>query len=446
VIIEEIKNMKLPEPSTLLIVDDNPTNIKLLYELLKDQGFRILVAKDGQSAIEKLEVANPDLVLLDVMMPGIDGFTTCQIIKSKPEYKDLPIIFMTALSENENKVKGLSLGAVDYITKPFQPDELLARINLHLKLSHLTKELAEKNAHLYEMNELLEQKVEERTAALQKAQTQLIFNEKMSFLGQLIAGITHEINNPISFIDGNLKYAHDYVTELINVIDLYQKNYPNPVQEITEKIEAVELDYIREDLLNLIDSMKEGTKRISEINQSMRTFSRSDAQNKLLFNPHEGIESTLLLFKHRLKANEVRPPIEVIKEYDTLPEINCYPGSLNQVFMNLVANAIDAVEESNIGHSFAEIKANPNRIIIQTKLDKENEQVIISIQDNGSGIKQENQSRIFEQFFTTKIITKGTGLGMTISRHIVVEKHGGTIDFVSTPGKGTKFTVTLPIK
>lgn len=438
--------MKLPEPSTLLIVDDNPTNIKLLYELLKDQGFRILVAKDGQSAIEKLEVANPDLVLLDVMMPGIDGFTTCQIIKSKPEYKDLPIIFMTALSENENKVKGLSLGAVDYITKPFQPDELLARINLHLKLSHLTKELEEKNTHLYEMNELLEQKVEERTAALQKAQTQLIFNEKMSFLGQLIAGITHEINNPINFIDGNLKYAHDYVTELISVINLYQKNYPNPVQEITEKIEAVELNYIMSDLLNLIDSMKEGTKRISEINQSMRTFSRSDAQNKLLFNPHEGLESTLLLFKHRLKANEVRPAIEVIKEYDTLPEINCYPGSLNQVFMNLVANAIDAVEESNIGRSFAEIKANPNRIIIRTKLDKENEQVIISLQDNGSGIKQENQLRIFEQFFTTKIITKGTGLGMTISRHIVEEKHGGTIGFVSTPGEGTEFTVTLPIK
>ncbi|OKH39473.1 hybrid sensor histidine kinase/response regulator [[Phormidium ambiguum] IAM M-71] len=438
--------MKLPEPNTLLIVDDNPTNIKLLYDLLKDQGFRILVAKDGQSAIEKLEVANPDLVLLDVMMPGIDGFTTCQIIKSQPKYQDLPIIFMTALSENENKVKGLSLGAVDYITKPFQPDELLARINLHLKLSRLTKELEEKNNHLYEMNELLEQKVEERTAALQKAQTQLIFNEKMSFLGQLIAGITHEINNPINFIDGNLKYAHDYVKELINVIDLYQKNYPNPVQEITEKIEAVELNYIMSDLLNLIDSMKEGTKRISEINQSMRTFSRSDAQSKLLFNPHEGLESTLLLFKHRLKANEVRPAIEVIKEYDTLPEINCYPGSLNQVFMNLVANAIDAVEESNIGRSFAEIKANPNRIIIRTKLDKENEQVIISIQDNGSGIKQENQSRIFEQFFTTKIITKGTGLGMTISRHIVEEKHGGTIDFVSTPGKGTEFTVTLPIK
>lgn len=199
-------------------------------------------------------------------------------------------------------------------------------------------------------------------------------------------------------------------------------------------------------MLNLIDSMKEGTKRISEINQSMRTFSRSDAQNKLLFNPHEGIESTLLLFKHRLKANEVRPAIEVIKEYDTLPEINCYPGSLNQVFMNLVANAIDAVEESNIGRSFAEIKANPNRIIIRTKLDKENEQVIISIQDNGVGIKSENQSRIFEQFFTTKIITKGTGLGMTISRHIVEEKHGGTIDFVSTPGEGAEFTVTLPIK
>lgn len=438
--------MKSPEHSTLLIVDDNPTNIKLLYDLLKEHGFRILVAKDGQSAIEKLEVANPDLVLLDVMMPGIDGFTTCQIVKSNPKYQDLPIIFMTALSENENKVKGLSLGAVDYVTKPFQPDELLARVNLHLKLYHLTKELAEKNAHLHEMNELLEQKVEERTSALQKAQTQLIFNEKMSFLGQLMAGITHEINNPISFIDGNLKYAHDYVIEIINLINLYQKNYPNPVPEITEKIEEVELDYIMEDLLNLIVSMKEGTKRIAEINQSMRAFSRSDTQNKLAFNPHEGLESTLLLFKHRLKANEIRPAIEVIKEYDILPEINCYPGSLNQVFMNLLANAIDAVEESNTGRSFAEIKANPNQITIRTKFERENELVVISIKDNGIGIKQENKLRIFEQFFTTKIITKGTGLGMTISRHIVEEKHGGTIDFVSTPSQGTEFTVTLPIK
>lgn len=438
--------MELIKNSTLLIVDDNPTNIKILYDLLKEYGFRILVAKDGQSAIEKLEVANPDLVLLDIMMPGIDGFTTCQIIKSNPKYQDLPIIFMTALSENENKVKGLLLGAVDYITKPFQPDELLARVNLHLKLYHLTKELAEKNAHLHEMNELLEQKVEERTSALQKAQTQLIFNEKMSFLGQLMAGITHEINNPVNFIDGNLKYAHDYATELINVINLYQKNYPNPVIEITEKIETVELDYIMGDLLNLIGSMKEGTKRISEINHSMRTFSRNDAQNKLLFNPHEGLESTLLLFKHRLKANEIRPAIEVIKEYDVLPEISCYPGSLNQVFMNLLANAIDAVEEANVGRTFAEIKANTNQITIRTKFDRENEQVIISIQDNGIGITPENQSKIFDQFFTTKLMNKGTGLGMTISRHIVEEKHGGTIDFISIPGKGTEFTVTLAIK
>lgn len=438
--------MKLPEQNTLLIVDDNPTNIKVLYDLLKEYGFRVLVAKDGESAIEKLEFANPDLVLLDVMMPGIDGFTTCQIVKNNPNYQDLPIIFMTALAETENKIKGLSLGAVDYITKPFQPDELLARVNLHLKLRHLTKELAGKNAYLHEMNELLEQKVEERTAALQKAQAQLIFSEKMCFLGQLMAGITHEINNPINFINGNLKYAYDYAQELIDVISLYQKNYPNPVSEITEKVEAVELDYIKEDLLNLICSMKEGTKRISEINQSMRTFSRSDAQNKLLFNPKEGIDSTLLLFKHRLKANEIRPAIEVIKEYDILPEINCYPGPLNQVFMNLLSNAIDAVEESNTGRTFAEIKANPNQITIRTKFDRENNLVSISIQDNGIGMKPENTEKIFDQFFTTKLVNKGTGLGLTISRHIVEEKHGGVISFISTPGKGTEFTVILPVK
>lgn len=436
----------MPETELILAVDDTPANLDAISETLTDAGYEVAIATDGERALKQLQYTLPSLILLDVMMPGIDGFTTCEIVKSNPKYQDLPIIFMTALAETENKVKGLSLGAVDYVTKPFQPDELMARVNLHLKLRYLAKELAEKNAHLHEMNELLESKVEERTAELQKAQAQLIFSEKMSFLGQLMAGITHEINNPINFIDGNLKYAHDYAKQLINAINLYQINYPNPVPEIIENIDFSELNYIKEDLLNLIISMKEGTKRISEINQSMRSFSRSDAQNKLLFNPHEGLDSTLLLFKHRLKSNEIRPSIKVIKEYDILPEINCYPGPLNQVFMNLLANAIDAVEETNIGRTVAEIKANPNQITIRTKFQQENNMVIISISDNGIGMKPENQSKVFEQFFTTKLPNKGTGLGLTIARHIVEDKHGGTLSFISSPGKGTEFTVTLPVK
>ena len=437
--------MSNSELNTIFIVDDNPNNIKVLFSFLRNSGFRVLVAKNGESAIAKLEETSADVILLDIMMPGIDGFETCRRLKANPNTNEIPVIFMTALADTDNKVRGLSLGAVDYITKPFEQEEILARINMQIQFRELTKELAAKNAELKYLNAQLEDKVEERTTELQKAQFQLVLGEKMSSLGQLVAGVAHEINNPIGFIAGNLSYATNYAQDLINLLRLYQKYYPDPEAEIKEEIEAIELDYLVEDFPQLIDSMMEGTKRITQISKSMRTFSRSDAEAKVKFDIHEGIDSTLLILKHRLKANQQRPDIEVIKEYGNLPEIDCYPGQLNQVFMNLIANAIDAFDELNSGRSLAEIQANPNEIKIKTDLGENGNRAMVKIADNGIGMPPFVKAKIFDHLFTTKEVGKGTGLGLSITREIIEDKHGGVIFCSSAPGKGTEFTIALPV-
>jgi signal transduction histidine kinase len=309
----------------------------------------------------------------------------------------------------------------------------------------MTQELAARNAELKDLNAQLEEKVEERTAELKKAQYQLVLSEKMSSLGQLVAGVAHEINNPTSFISGNLSYASNYAKDLINLVRLYRKYYPNPEAEIEAEIEAIELDFLVEDFPQLIDSMMEGTKRITQISNSMRTFSRSDAEKKVKFDIHEGIDSTLLILKHRLKANEKRPDIEIIKEYGNLPEINCYPGQLNQVFMNLFANAIDAFEELNSGRTFEEIIAHPNEIKIKTEMEEKGDRALITMADNGIGMPPEVKAKIFDHLFTTKGVGKGTGLGLSITRQIIEDKHCGFINCNSAPGKGTQFTIALPV-
>ena len=280
---------------------------------------------------------------------------------------------------------------------------------------------------------------------LEQTQMQLVQSEKMATMGQLTAGVAHEINNPVSFISGNLKYASSQTQDLISLLEIYQKCYPNPLPEVAEKIEAIEFDYLMEDLPQLINSMKEGTKRIAQISHSMRTFSRSDTVAKVPFNIHEGLESTLLILKHRLKANQKRPEIDVAKQYGNLPEIPCYPGQLNQVFMNLLANAIDALEEENAALTFAESKARQNQITIITEFGADNRQAIVRIGDNGNGISEEIQVRIFENLFTTKPVGKGTGIGLAISRDIIEQKHGGTLTCISEVGKGTEFAIALPI-
>jgi signal transduction histidine kinase len=294
-------------------------------------------------------------------------------------------------------------------------------------------------------NEQLETRVAERTAELaqtltdlQDTQAQLIQTEKMSSLGQMVAGIAHEINNPVNFIQGNLVHADRYTQELLGAIALYQTYCP-AVPEIEQYLKKSELPYISEDLPKLMNSMKDGTKRIREIVVSLRNFSRLDATHLQLVNLHEGIDGTLLILKHRLAAQGDRPDIQILKEYGDLPLFDCYGGLLNQVFMNLLANAIDVLDEAE----YPEDAPDPSiRIRTQAQLDA----VVIRIADNGQGMSEATQTKLFSTFFTTKAIGKGTGLGLSISRQIIVEKHNGTLECNSALGQGTEFIITLPYR
>ncbi|PMB52694.1 serine/threonine protein kinase [Fischerella thermalis CCMEE 5201] len=300
------------------------------------------------------------------------------------------------------------------------------------------------NARLYQQAQDYAQQLEQSLSHLQQIQLQLVQSEKMSALGNLVAGVAHEINNPVGFIAGNLEPAQNYVQDLFYLINLYQQKYPNPDLEIQAEIAAIDLEYVREDLPKLILSMQEGVQRIRSISDSLRSFSRADTENKIAFNIHEGIDSTILILKHRLKANNNRPAIEVVKNYGDIPPIPCFAGQLNQVFMNLLANAIDALEESNFGRNFQEIQAHPNCITVSTSMSQDKNSVFIRIQDNGVGMSEQVRQKIFDHLFTTKAIGKGTGLGLSIARQIVVEKHGGTLEVNSTPGLGAEFVITIP--
>ncbi|MEG5039457.1 MULTISPECIES: AAA family ATPase [unclassified Microcoleus] len=296
--------------------------------------------------------------------------------------------------------------------------------------------IALENARLYHQ-------VQQTLNELQQTQMQMIQSEKMSALGNLVAGVAHEINNPVGFISGNINEAHAGVQDLIDYLRLYQENFPQPTAELIEKAEQIDLDYLVEDLPKMLSSMKIGCERIRNISTSLRTFSRADTAHKVEANIHEGLNSTLMILRHRLKANDKHPEIKIIKEYGNVPKVKCYLGQLNQVFMNLLANAIDALEESNQGRTFAEIQANPNQITIRTKLEMEN--VKISIADNGKGMSEEVKNRIFDHLFTTKDVGKGTGLGLAIARQIVEEKHGGKLSCISSLGKGTEFVIEILI-
>ncbi|MEG4010125.1 AAA family ATPase [Microcoleus sp. Pol11C1] len=301
------------------------------------------------------------------------------------------------------------------------------------------------NARLYAREQEKSQDLEQALTNLQNAQIQLIQGEKMSALGNLVAGVAHEINNPVGFLTGNITPALDYINDLFGLIDLVQKKYPQLEPEIQEEIQTIELDYIREDLPKLIESMQEGVKRIQDISISLRTFSRADSDRPVACNIHDGIDSTIMILKHRLKANDTHPEIQVIKDYGALPKIECYAGQLNQVFMNILGNAIDALDESNIGRSYAEIKANPNQIIVKTELSTDQKHVIIRIKDNAIGMTEAVREKVFDNLFTTKAVGKGTGLGLAIARQIVEEKHSGILEVNSTLGQGAEFVITIPI-
>ncbi len=278
---------------------------------------------------------------------------------------------------------------------------------------------------------------------LQTTHSQLVQSEKMSSLGLLIAGVAHEINNPVSFIHGNLAYLKDYTQDLLHLLTLYQQHYPNPVPEIQQETQENELDFLAEDLPKILSSMSIGVERICQIVQSLRNFSRHDDSQMKPMNLHEGIDSTLLILNHRLKGNGEMPPIEIIKQYGNLPPVECFAGPINQVFMNILSNAIDALDDVNSQLTFEQMSENPSQIEICTEVV--GNFVEIKISDNGPGITEEVKQRIFDTFFTTKPIGKGTGMGLSISYQIIVERHQGKLYCTSELGKGTEFTIKMPI-
>ncbi|MBW4642399.1 MAG: GAF domain-containing protein [Goleter apudmare HA4340-LM2] len=306
--------------------------------------------------------------------------------------------------------------------------------------------IAIQQAQLYEQSYAAETQAKAKAAQLeftlrqlQETQTQLIQTEKMSSLGQLVAGVAHEINNPVNFIYGNLGYASEYAQQLLQLLSLYQLHYPHPHSEIVSLEKAIDLEFLVQDLPKIISSMQVGADRIQSIVLSLRNFSRLDEAEYKPVDLHEGIDNTLLILRHRLSAHGDLPEIEVLKDYGNLPLVKCYAGQINQVFMNIISNAIDAMERETKSSQCL-----TPRILISTRISSDNSLVLIRIGDNGSGVSEDVKKRIFDPFFTTKPVGKGTGLGLAISYQIIVKKHGGAIDCVSEVGIGTEFWIEIP--
>ena len=428
---------------TVLVVDDNPHNLGVISECLDTANFEVLIAKSGESALEKVTYAMPDIILLDVMMPGISGFDTCEKLKHNPATANIPVIFMTALADTDSKVRAFQLGAADYVTKPFQEAEILARVKTHLKLHQALQTVNNSNETLEEkihQQTLTEEKLRATLAELQTTQSKLIQAEKMSGLGKMVGGIAHEMNNPLTFIDGNLPPMTRYFQDLETAFKLYQGLDCKIPQHIQEELDSIDLGFIFHDIPSIFQAMKVGTTRLANIIQELRNFAHLDQAIEKNIDIHQALDHTLMVVRHRLQASSSRAAINLSKDYRFgASTIRCYPQSLNQTLFQLLTNAIDAIDEkadSASGETLPEI-------IITTQ--QQEKSLLISISDNGIGIASEDYPHIFDPFFTTKPVGQGIGLGLSTA-HQTVERHQGSLQCQSVLNQGTTFEMRLPLK
>lgn len=418
-------NTSPPAKADILVVDDTPDNIRFLSSILTEEGYSVRPAISGKIALRAAKTITPDLILLDINMPDMDGYQVCRTLKENPITQDVPVIFLSALDDIQDKVKAFHVGGNDYISKPFQMEEVLARIANQLTINNLQKQVQQRN---YELESTLEK--------LKTTQVQLVQSEKMTALGQLVAGIAHEINNPISFIYGNITPAMDYVQDLLDLIALYQREYPQPKGAIAHQLEDLDLEFLTDDLSKIMTSMKTGADRIRNIVLGLRNFSRLDEAGCKLANLEEGLESTIAVLRSRLEP-ENQSPITITRQYNALPQIYCYPAQLNQVFFHLFVNAIDTIRQR-----LETVPTPPGVITITT--EAATEVLTIAIEDNGMGMDTETEAQLFNPFFSTKPIGQGTGLGLPICYQVITATHGGSINVQSELGNGSKFIITLP--
>ena len=425
------QNLLSPCQGDILIVDDTPDNIRFLSTILLEQGYTVRKAINGRMALTAAKTISPDLILLDINMPGMSGYEVCEKLKQDDQTHAIPIIFLSALDEVEDKIRAFRTGGVDYITKPFQLEEVLVRIQNQLTIRRLQTKLQLQNGEL-----------KEALSSLQKTQSQLVQKEKMAILGQLVAGIAHEINNPVSFIVGNIKPARKYVEDLLELIRLYQTEYPNPSQKIQKLVHEIDLDFLYADLQKLMDSMYSGADRIRSVILALRIFSRLGEAELKPIDIHKGLDSTLLLVQHRLNSEVEREAIQIVKDYGHLPLITCYASQMNQVFLNILNNAIDALK-SGVENEHTPLES--PTIWISTEVQGA-ETITIKIRDNGPGLSEEMQARLFEPFATTNPTGGCKGLGLSTCHQIIVEMHKGQLICNSSAGQGAEFIVEMPLK
>ena len=442
-------------PAKILFVDDEPDLESLICQKFRKKirtgEYQVFFAHNGVEALSTLrEQPDIDIVLTDINMPVMDGMAL--LAKLNELVTMVKTVVISAYGDLGNIRKAMNGGAFDFLTKPIDFQDL--EITINKTLCHVQQLKENERARQEREDKLRQSEAREREKAiqlelalqnLQRTQSQLIQTEKMSSLGQLIAGIAHEINNPVNFIYGNLTYVNDYTHQLLSLITLYQQHDAHKYPEIESLIKQIELEFIQEDMPKMLYSMKLGAERIRQIVLTLRNFSRLDEAEMKPVNIHEGIDSTLVILQSQLKAKPNSSSIQVIKEYGDLPQIECYAGQLNQVFMNLLSNAIYALNHDDKERSPEQIKNEPRTITIATSM-LNREWVRISFKDNGPGMTSDVRSRLFNPFFTTKPLGDGTGLGLSISYQIVVDKHGGDLKCFSQPDRGAEFVIEIPVK